>query len=223
MTRTRRSDESNTVNDICKAGLLLFYRYGYTAADLGTLAAEIGMTKDFLHNHFPTKQELLFAVIRDHFQRLLIGFEKALAGIEDPVERMRAFMNFHGTYYILNEREVYVSNFELGSLTPKNHAKVIVLRRAYEERVKEIMDAGVAQGVFEATDTRIATFAILNALDRICTWCRPDGHLSMRETIDIHIKLVFDWLLSTNTGSRRTKRNRDRRIRQPYAATGSKD
>jgi len=180
---------------IRKAGLQLIYKHGYEAMNLRELASEVGIRAGSLYNHISSKQELLFILIRDHLEDVHRAAEKSLGGINEPVERLRAFINFHGTYHMHKKREVYISNFELRNLEPKNYATIVALRSLHEHRLKAILDEGVARGVFQRTDTRIATLAILAMLTGVCVWYRSSGRLSKQEIIDIHMNLVFQGIL----------------------------
>ena len=196
MARTTGSSGPKTLEAIRTEGLRLIAEHGYEAMSLRQLAAEVGIQAGSLYNHIRTKQDLLFQLIKGHMDALIPAFDATVAGIDDPVERLQAFVAFHVNYHIVRARDVFVANFELRSLEPANYATIVELRRQYEARVQAIVDAGVAQGAFEVADSQVATFAILTMLTGVCTWYRPGGRLSKERVIEIHTKLVLDGLLS---------------------------
>jgi AcrR family transcriptional regulator len=176
---------------IRKAGLRLIFEQGYEAMSLRQLAAEVGIQAGSLYNHISTKQELLFDLIQDHINELLRQLDRALAGKEEPVEKLRAFVAFHVSYHMSRKREVFIANSELRSLEPKNYEAIVALRGAYEQRLAEILEQGAEEGVLDVVDVQVATFAIIALLTGLCSWYRPGGRLTREAIITAHEKLVL--------------------------------
>jgi AcrR family transcriptional regulator len=202
MTRTVGSHGPKTMEAIRKAGLRLIFHHGFEAMNLRDLASEVGIQAGSLYNHITSKQELLFDLIKDHLEHLLIAVDQALETASGPVERMHTFVGFHVSYHMVRKREIYIANFELRSLEPKNYAVIVKLRREYEKRIIDILDEGVAQGVFDVADTHVASFAILAMLTGICTWYRPSGRLDGAQIVDIYTNLVMRGLLCDNSAAK---------------------
>jgi AcrR family transcriptional regulator len=194
MARTSGASGAVTLKAIRQAGLKLMAEHGYEAMSLRELAAEVGIQAGSLYNHIATKQELLVDLIRTHMEELLQALDTALSGIDDPAEQMKAFVAFHVGTHMLKRQEVYVSTFELRALEPANYTKIVRLRRRYEERLIQILEAGAARGTFTIQDARVSAFAILAMLTGVCTWYRPKGRLSREAIIALHTALVFDGL-----------------------------
>ena len=212
MSRTIGSHGPKTLEAIRKAGLRLIFEHGYEAMSLRQLAAEVGIQVGSLYNHIATKQELLFDLVQDHINELLRQLDLALAGKEEPHDRLRAFVAFHVTYHMTRKREVYIANSELRSLEPRNYEAVVALRSAYEQRLADILADGVAAGVFEVVDVQVATFAILALLTGLCNWYRPGGRLTREAIIAAHEKLVLSGVAAAGQapaahGKRKTLRS----------------
>jgi AcrR family transcriptional regulator len=195
LVRTVGSRGPKTVEAIRKAGLQLIYEHGYEAMNLRDLATQVGILPGSLYNHIRAKQGLLFELLKSQMEELIEASDKELGGIKDPVERLRAFISFHSRYYMVRKREAFIGHSELRSLTPKNYAAIIKLRRKYESRISEILEQGVEKGVFEVQDIHVTTFAILAMVNGVCNWYSPSGRLSKEDIIDIHVKLVLGTLI----------------------------
>jgi AcrR family transcriptional regulator len=191
MSRTAGSHGPATLAAIRKSGLRLIYEHGYEALTLRELAADVGILSGSLYNHIKTKQDLLFTLVRDHMTDLSANLDEALAGRDDPREAVAAFVRLHVTYHMERRYEVYIANSELRSLEPANRATIVAMRHAYEKRLIDILDRGVAAGRFEVADTRIGAFAIIAMLTGICTWYRPDGPLGPEQIVQLHTDLVM--------------------------------
>jgi AcrR family transcriptional regulator len=208
MTRKVGSYGPQTMEAIRKAGLRLIFEHGYEAMSLRQLAAEVGIQVGSLYNHITSKQGLLVELVQEHMQKLLRQLDLALAGVECPLGRLKAFVAFHVTYHMTKKREVFVGNFELRGLEPKNYETIVALRNTYEQRLTAILDVGVAEGHFDVGDTRVATFAILALLTGVCTWYRPGGRLSKEAIVAIHERLVLNGVLSEAAASSRGRSKR---------------
>jgi AcrR family transcriptional regulator len=179
---------------IRRAGLRLIFEHGYEAMSLRQLASAVGIREGSLYNHINTKQELLFELVKEHMEQLLQHLEAALAGIEGPVERLQAFVAFHVHYHLVRQRQVFVINSELRSLEGGNYSSIVGMRRAYENRLAEILEEGVDQGAFQVGDIRVTTYAILAMLTGVCTWYRPSGRLGRDEIVELYVGLVLHGL-----------------------------
>jgi len=191
MSRTAGSHGPATLAAIRKSGLRLIYQHGYEALTLRELAADVGILSGSLYNHIKTKQDLLFTLVRDHMTDLLENLETAPAGHDDPTTALAAFVRLHVTYHMERRYEVYIANSELRSLEPENRAAIVAMRQAYEVRLIDILERGVAAGRFKLEDTRVGAFAIIAMLTGICTWYRPDGALGPEQIVALHTDMVM--------------------------------
>ncbi|MGB6086399.1 TetR/AcrR family transcriptional regulator [Parvibaculum sp.] len=192
MARTTGSSGAKTLAAIHDAGLDLIHEHGFEAMSLRQLAARVGLQPGSLYNHIATKQDLLFDLIYNHMVTLLASVDEALAGIDDPLEALKAFTAFHLTYHIERKREVFIGSSELRSLSPQNRRKIVALRRAYEDRLCDILQRGEKKKLFKIADVRVSAYAILAMLTGICTWYDVKGRVGRKKLIDIHTRLVLE-------------------------------
>lgn len=195
MARKAGSDGSKTAEAIRAAGLRLIFERGYEGMSLRDLAQMVGIQPGSLYNHITTKQALLFDLLVEHMTRLTEALDAALAGAEDPLARLDAFIEFHLRYHLTRKMEVFVNNSELRSLEPQNRAIVTGLRRDYERRLEMILAEGTTDGSLVVPDVAVATFAIIAQLTGVVGWYEPTGRLSEDEIITIHRRLVIQGVL----------------------------
>jgi AcrR family transcriptional regulator len=191
MSRTVGSFGPKTLEAIRQAGLRLIFEHGYEAMSLRQLAAEVGIRPSSLYNYMQTKQDLLFGLIEMHMQELLDQVDAALQGVVAPQDRLTAFVAFHVRYHMLRKSEVSVVNFELRSLDAEHYATVVEMRKRYENRLGDIIEDGIKQGVFSPVDVAVGTFAMLAMLTGVCIWYRPDGRLTEAEVIEAHTGMAL--------------------------------
>jgi AcrR family transcriptional regulator len=215
MTRLAGSHGPTTAAAIRRVSLRLIHEHGFEAMSLRQLAAEVGLQPASLYNHIKTKQDLLFSLIHEHMLTLLAETDAALDGLQGPLERLRAFIAHHLLYHLEKKHEVFAANFELRSLEPKNLRAIIALRRSYEARLIGVLDDGVAAGVLDVADTRIAAYAILAMLTGACTWYKLDGRLSKSEVVAMHTELVMRGCLVQAATVRAHSSRRDHAVGAP--------
>lgn len=191
MARTTGSDGARTEEAIRSAAIDLIAAHGFEATTLRAIAEKVGVQPGTIYRYFPSKAQLLVALLVEHLGFLLTQWALERPATDDPVELLRAFVDFHIRSHTLRRREVFVANMELRSLAPADRRRVVALRRRYEDLVTAILQHGIDLGAFRLPDARIATFAILAMLTGVGTWFRDGGRLGKRELIDLYTRMVM--------------------------------
>ncbi len=69
----------------------LFYRHGYRATGVDTIAAESGIGKMTLYRYYPSKDDLIVAYLRDSDEVFWSGFEQITAGATTARDKLLVF------------------------------------------------------------------------------------------------------------------------------------
>lgn len=179
MARTTGSHSDITGPRVRDAALRLFAKGGYAAVSMRAIAAEVGVQAGALYNYTPDKQTLLFDLMRGHLREVLDGFRDDPGA--DPLDRLKRFVDFHIQFHHARPDAVFIAYMELRNLTPENFRTIEALRREYEDQLEGILRDGVAAGMFDVEDTKIATWATIAMLNGVNTWFREGGRLSLDE------------------------------------------
>lgn len=180
----RRSEPNGKVfekkREILDAASRVFRRRGLHATGMRDIAAELGMAVGNLYYYFKDKGELLAFVQ-----------ENALSGLLELVARARDLpLRADGKLFFLIEEHVVLLNertpgslahLEVEALGERFREAVQVRRDAYERFYREVIEAGMAAGVFRKTDAKVAALAILGAANWTVKWFRPEGSKTARE------------------------------------------
>src|SRR5262245_3931441 len=73
---------------ILEAAVNLFAERGYPGTDMQVLADTLGVGKGTVYRYFPSKRDLFLAAADYGMRRLQGRVEAAIAGVEDPLERV---------------------------------------------------------------------------------------------------------------------------------------
>jgi AcrR family transcriptional regulator len=96
MALQRRSPESLTRRSAAKrrnvlqAAWELFSQHGFDDTSMRVLALRAGVSTATIYAHFPTKPDLLQALIEQRWQQALTGMLERVAAVQDPLERLLA-------------------------------------------------------------------------------------------------------------------------------------
>ncbi len=190
MARTTGSDGERTEAAIRDAALTLIARLGYEAMSMRRLGDEVGVQAAALYRYFPTKEDLLFSLMRDHMEGLHASWTAANPGAADPAARLAAFVRNHIAFHVARRHSTHVSNLELRSLSPDRLSAILRLRNAYEKELRQILREGAEAGRFDIDDARLTAMAIIQMITGVIVWFRPGDRLSVAEVTDTYLAMT---------------------------------
>ncbi len=191
MARTTGSDGEKTEAALREAAVNLIARYGYEAVSMRQLAAEVGVQAAALYRYFPTKEDLLFTLMREHMEGLIAAWEDTRPVIAAPAERLAPFVGNHIRFQVARRHATHVSNNELRSLSRENLTHILKLRTSYEKELRQILRDGAETGAFAVDDTAMTAMAIIQMVTGVIVWFRPDERLSVDEVTETYLAMVM--------------------------------
>jgi AcrR family transcriptional regulator len=201
LARTIGSDGERTAAAIREAAAELIARHGYDAVSMRQLATQVGVQAAALYRYFPTKEDLLFTLMREHMEGLTESWMLSRPVSADPAERLAAFVRHHIGYNVARRHATHLSNMELRSLSRERLSQMLKLRAAYEKELRQILRDGAESGVFRLEDMALTTMAIIQMITGVIVWFRPGERLSVRQVADNYFAMTMR-LLGASTVSR---------------------
>lgn len=191
MARTAGSDGERTQAAIQEAATALIARHGYEAVSMRRLAAEVGVQAAALYRYFPTKEDLLFSLLREHMEALLATWSSARPVGGDARTRLAVFVENHIAFHIARRHSTHVSNMELRSLSPDKLTHILKLRGAYEKELRAILREGSESGVFAIDDIGLTAMALIQMTTGVIVWFRPDERLSVAGVAATYLQMTM--------------------------------
>lgn len=191
MARTAGSDGERTEAAIRDAAVQLIARHGFEAVTMRQLAAEVGVQAAALYRYFPTKEDLLHSLMREHMEELAATWQSSRPDNDDPVARLTSFVANHIRFHVERRHATHVSNMELRSLSRDNLTSILKLRTAYEKELRTILRDGADAGLLEVDDTGLTAMAIIQMITGVIVWFRPDERLSVDEVTATYLAMTM--------------------------------
>jgi AcrR family transcriptional regulator len=184
-------DRDTTAPDrILRAATALFAERGYHGTSMRTLARGLRVETPSLYYHFPSKQEILFAILDRTLDDLLDGLRQAVAAADGAEDGLRSAVRFHVLFHARRRLEAFVSHSELRSLTPAHLRRVVAKRDQYEQVFRGLLAAGVRSGVFRVADVKLAAMAILGMCTGVATWFADGGRLAPEAIAGRYVDMI---------------------------------
>ncbi|HET7143665.1 MAG TPA: TetR/AcrR family transcriptional regulator [Anaerolineales bacterium] len=83
--------EATPKDKVFRTAARLFYQHGYRAIGVDTIAAESGIGKMTLYRHYPSKDDLIVAYLKDSNEVFWKNFEQITKDAPTPREKILAF------------------------------------------------------------------------------------------------------------------------------------
>jgi AcrR family transcriptional regulator len=189
--RERKATERRRV--ILRTAAAVFRDRGYANASMDEIAERLDMAKGNLYYYFKNKQELLFFCQDHSLDRLIANIEAALNLTVGEDEKLQSVIVGHVTC-VLDELDGASAHTEVHSLPDDLRDRVIDKRDRYESLVRTLVGNGIEAGVFTPVDPKMATLALLGALNGATKWYRPGGGQSPTEIGENFASLFLDGL-----------------------------
>ena len=160
--------------------------HGTTTRDISTTA---GMSPAAMYVHHRSKEELLFELALVGHERVLALVRASVSRSDDPVTQLGDLVEDFVHDHAVAHTGARVINYELAALSEEHRAEILAVRHRIDLVVREVVDRGVAAGVFATPDPRMTSLAILSLGIDVARWYRDEGRWTPEE-VAAHYRLL---------------------------------
>lgn len=165
-----------------QAALGCFVEHGYHGTTIRVVAARAGLSVPGLYHHYPSKQALLVGIVEFAMEDLLHRSEAALVDAGPSVEeRFRNAVECLLLFHAYRSELAFIAASEIRSLEGGSRPRHIAQRDRQQRMVDEIVEAGVADGVFSTPHAIDASRAVVTMCTGVSQWYRHGGPLTPEE------------------------------------------
>jgi len=163
----------------------MFAEKNYHSTTMRDISRATNVSLAGLYHYCKSKEELLFLIQDNCFGRVLEQLEERLKPVNDPLVKLRIFIENHLSFFAANMAEMKVLSHEAESLAGDLHTHVSGKKDKYTKLARRILREIQQQQQSAATvDLTVATYALFGMMNWIYNWYDPSGKLKVSELVD---------------------------------------
>jgi len=164
---------------VLKTSAAVFAAQGYHSTSMRDISRATEMSLSGLYYYFTSKEELLFLIQDYCFSTVMDDCRRLLAGVDDPVRRLKLLIENHLNYFVQNMNEMKVLSHEANSISGDLFKKVNSKKRQYVDLAMNLLREITQKHRVKDIDVRVATFSLFGMMNWIYNWYNP------RKDIDV--------------------------------------
>lgn len=189
--RAKATGKGTTFSEVLAVSQRYFANVGYDGTSMREIASEVGIQPATLYSHFRSKEDILWILVSTAIEKLHAWQDEVADASHSPKEALWHFAACHARFHALNHDQALLAARRSQSLDSARFADLRKLRKAYEQRLEAILQAGAETGVFAIDEIHVSTFAILQMGTGISTWYQPGGALAAEDIALSHARLAL--------------------------------
>ena len=178
MARTQAADYEERREAIVEQAADLFARLGFQGTSVSNLAEACKTSKSLFYHYYPSKEDVLYAVMASHIDQLVADVVAVNALKRPPRHRLVDLVHAFMRDYVgaANRQKVLLN--ELSSL-PEDKRSVIVKKQKWiVDSVRDLLIAIDPRLADDMARARVEAMLLFGMLNWTHTWFDPSGPLS---------------------------------------------
>lgn len=168
----------------------LFATVGFQGASIAELAKACDSSKSLIYHYYPSKEDILYAVMASHIDQLVDDVEKVTAHRGEPREDLRRLLRAFMRHYAgAADRQNVLLN-ELRSLPGDKREEIVRKQRSLVRSVESLLTQIHPSLAADPVRARAQTMLVFGMINWTKTWFDPDGPLSAEEVADMAFERV---------------------------------
>jgi len=175
----------------------IFAEKNYHSTTMRDISRATNVSLAGLYHYCKSKEELLYLIQDNCFGRVLESLERRLRGVDDPLTKLRIFIENHLSFFAANMAEMKVLSHEAESLEGDLHTHVSTKKDKYTKLARRILkEIQQQQKVEQQIDLTVATYALFGMMNWIYNWYDPQGKLKVSELVGNVTRLFLSGLIA---------------------------
>jgi AcrR family transcriptional regulator len=194
MPRVRASDYDAKSQSILDSAAALFAKVGYPNAKMQDVATACGATKSMLYHYFPTKDDLLYAMLEDHLEKLIAAMDEVSTSKGTTKERFDAFLQIYVQKSNQSRRRHVIAMNDIKFLPKDMQQPLIELERRVTNQVTDMLreiHPGLGAKLYKPYG-----MLLLGMLNWTDFWYKTNGEMKPQELCDRISRLFLKGFLA---------------------------
>jgi AcrR family transcriptional regulator len=192
--RVRSGDYDAKTQAILDSAAALFAKVGYPNTKMQDIAQACGATKSMLYHYFPTKDDLLAAMLSEHMDAVIVGLEEALLVDGTPEARLLALVQAYTQKSALTRRRHVTTMNDLKFLPKALQTPILEAQSQVVDMASQLLRAlkpGMPERVYKPY-----TMMLIGILNWTDFWFRPNGPMKATELCERITRLFLNGYLA---------------------------
>ena len=185
ISKSEISRHDQKLEFILRNAARIFAEKNYHSTTMRDISRATNVSLAGLYHYCKSKEELLFLIQDNCFGRVLERLEERLREADDPLSKLRIFIENHLSFFAANMAEMKVLSHEADSLAGDLHAHVSTKKDKYTKLARRMLkEIQQQQEASSQIDLTAATYALFGMMNWIYNWYDPRGKLKVSELVD---------------------------------------
>lgn len=200
MARARAADFENKQRAILGSAAAVLAGQGMDKASMSQIAVQAGVSKALLYHYYPSKDALIFEIIRSHLAELEEAVAAAAAdtGALAPRERLRALIGAVLESYRDADNYHKVQLNGTATLPAAQREEILCLERRIVHQFSSVVH--LVQPNLHETLVMPVTMSLFGMLNWVYMWFKDGGPISRERYGDLATNLFLDGLSGVANG-----------------------
>ena len=192
MARPKSPKKSKEIHGVVAR---LFAQRGYHHTSLREIARELGMNQSSLYHYFTSKEDVLFRLMNDAMDHVLVELEEICASDLSAEDKLKRVLHSYIRSYAGDQDRLILLVNEMNSLRETNRLILVDKQRQYVRLIKSILKKLVDEDKIREIDSSVATFAFFGMVHYTIKWYHEDGPITLDELADLFVEIFTKGIL----------------------------
>ena len=157
-----------------------FGERGFHNTTLDDVALSLGISKTIFYHYFGNKNDVLKTCVEIGFEIADGALATVLTQELDGLGRVTEFVRLY-VEAITSEIGACAVVLEMKSLRAEDYQRFLTRQRAFDRKLRNLVQSGIDDGSIADTDVRAAVSWIMGGPSMLARWFRPSGRISAQE------------------------------------------
>jgi AcrR family transcriptional regulator len=156
--------------EIVNISATLFKEKGYSAVTMRDIAQALHIKAASLYNHIKSKQEILVLIVIAIAEEYTHTISDIVDSEKTAVQKLEKVIQLHIDITVRNPDALASLNNDWMHLPKENLVYFLQMREEYEEKFRNIVKKGIADGEIRNFNSEVIIFSMLSTLRTLYLW-----------------------------------------------------
>lgn len=193
MSRTRATDFEEKQRGLLISAAEVFADLGMEKASMSLIASHAKVSKSLLYHYYPSKDELIFAIITTHLEDLVTAIEAADDEALDPRKRLRQLVGTVLECYKGADNQHKVQLNAAWALPDEQRNQIYAIERRIVKRFSRVLrEINPDLDNTERPLLTPVTMSLFGMINWVYMWFKDGGKITREDYADVATTLILE-------------------------------